>query len=86
MASPRSERVVRLLATARSNPEFAARLVAELPASARASLIEELAKPAAPPEAPRLRKCQAPAAADWGTHTDYSAQLNLFARRSYRVG
>lgn len=85
--SQKSARVARLLATARSNPAFAAMVAADLPPSAQASLVAELARPAQ--EAPRAmgpRKCAPQNAPEWGAHSDYSAQLNLFAASTRRVG
>ncbi len=85
-----TDRVLRLIATARQHPEFAARLLQQLPEDARSHVLTELAKPSSPlPGAktakPGIRKC-APKADPYSAHGGMSAQLNLFARRTSRVG
>lgn len=86
MDRPRtSPRLVQLLKTAQSNPQFGARLLAELPPRAREAAVAELAKPAPeiPQARPGLRKCgKAPA---YGSHSGYSAGLNAFARGVSRI-
>lgn len=86
MDQPRtSPRLLQLLKTAQSNPQFAARLLADLSPEAREAAVAELAKPA--PQAnearPGLRKCgEAPG---YGPHSGYSAGLNAFARGVSRI-
>lgn len=82
------ERTLRLLTTARTNPEFARRVAQELNDVARESFVSELAKPearsAASPSlaSPGLVKCGRSAfAADRGL----AAQLRLVASSASRV-
>jgi hypothetical protein len=72
-----------LLATARCNPEFAARLLRNLPEPARAELLAELSKPVTRRVAPGpgLAKCGPLRTPNNGL----SAQLNLFAKSVARV-
>jgi hypothetical protein len=76
------ERVRVVLATARTNPEFARRLAEVIPAQARLELVEALARPgSAGPRAPKLAKC------GWENRrqSPMSAQLNAFARSVSRI-
>ena len=82
------ERTLRLLTTARTNPEFARRVAQELNDVARESFVSELSKPealAAPASSlasPGLAKCvRSPFAADRGM----AAQLRLVAESASRV-
>ena len=79
------ERTLRLLTTARTNPEFARRVAQELNDTARESFVSELAKPESQPSrlaSPGLAKCvRSPFAADRGL----AAQLRLVAESASRV-
>jgi hypothetical protein len=80
------DRTLRLLTTARTNPEFARRVAQELPLTARQSFISELAKPetdrATALPGPGLAKCaRSPFAADRGL----TAQLRVVAASASRV-
>jgi hypothetical protein len=79
------KRLELLIATARSNPEFARRLLNELPDDFRALVLTELARPkqvaTTSLTGPGLEKCQPRALPNNGL----SAQLNLFAKAASRV-
>lgn len=81
------ERYSLFIATARKNPEFATRLLQQLPEDARAEVLSALMRPE-PVVAtrslagPGLRKCPAPRPK---VNNGMSAQLNLFAKAVSRV-
>ncbi len=85
-----NDRISRLIATARKNPEFAQRVAAQLPEQLRLEFVQELCKPEVaeakltpvPSMRPGLKKCRRPAVPANGL----AAQLNLFARSVARVG
>lgn len=80
--TPARERIRVLLATARTNPEFARRLAEAVPAAVRPELSRTLAQPApTASRGPGVAKCR-PARRNV---TPMSAQLNLFARSVSRV-
>lgn len=74
-----------LLATARKNPEFAARLVQNLPEDTRCEVLSELSRhetrAVTSLSRPGLRKCHTSASVNNGL----SAQLNMFAKAVSRV-
>jgi hypothetical protein len=82
--SPPNQRLLRLLATARNHPEFAARVAMQLPHQLRLQFVEELSRPEpiAPKPRPGLKKC---AASTRVPNNGMSVQLNLFARSVSRV-
>ncbi|HET9954390.1 MAG TPA: hypothetical protein VFQ61_07795 [Polyangiaceae bacterium] len=77
-------RTLRLISTARQNPEFAARLASELPEPSRRLLMTELARPepARAPGAKGLAKCKP---SPYAPENGLTAQLSLFAQRASRV-
>jgi hypothetical protein len=93
MSQARKERFLHLVSQARSNPQLAHRVAAQLPEQLRLAFLDELARPAAPPAPsanlaktkpagkarPGLRKC------DPTTANGFSTQLNMFARSVSRV-
>lgn len=84
-----NERLETLIALARTNPQFAARLVAQLPAEHRTTLIAALARPprkavARPSVSPGLMKAAAPSPSD--AQSAYNAQLRAFAKSLTRTG
>jgi hypothetical protein len=77
-----NERVRILLATARTNPEFARRLAEVIPAESRLELVEALARPAfGGSREPRLAKCGSAER----RQSPMSTQLNAFARSVSRI-
>ena len=84
MSNPKTRGTL-LLATARKNPEFAARLVQSLPEGTRCEVLAELSRhetrAVTPLSKPGVRKCHPSAAVNNGL----SAQLNLFAKAVSRV-
>lgn len=79
-----NDRVLRLIATARQHPEFATRLLQQLPEATRQQVVAELAKPSSPLPGPGLRKCEG--VKQNGAQTGLAAQLNQFAKSIARVG
>jgi len=91
------ERTEELIALARSNPQLASHLLAELPPEARATLITALARPprkAVPRQAshqtetspvPPSQSAGPGVASTSNRQTAYSAQLNAFAKSVGRV-
>lgn len=77
-------RVQLLLATARKNPEFASRLLQEVPEPLRGPLLAELGRPALVAKGPGLRKTKPPPD-PYGASNGMTAQLNLFARQVSKV-
>jgi hypothetical protein len=82
---PSEERLALMIATARTNPEFARRLVQNLPESTRVEVLARLALPPKPAtkslSGPGLAKCQSRPRVNNGL----SAQLNQFAKAVSRV-
>jgi hypothetical protein len=83
---PLSEsRLALLLATARSNPEFARRMMQGLPESTRAEVLARLSQPprrtTTSLAGPGIAKCRA----ETRVNNGLSAQLNLFAKTVSRV-
>jgi len=78
-------RIALLLATARTNPEFARRMIERLPEATRAEVLARLSAPPKPAttklSGPGLAKARPRVAVNNGM----SAQLNLFARAVSRV-
>jgi hypothetical protein len=86
MPNTKTERLERLLATARTNPEFASQMLVRLPEELKQALLDALT--ASPPmPRPGPKKCPTPKreVPAYGEHSGYSAQLNLFARSTSRV-
>jgi hypothetical protein len=83
MNQQRAERLTKLMTAARQSPHFGVRMLAELPAPARAEAVRRwsVAAPAEQP-GPGLRKC-GPAAP---LKSFSSEQLAAFARSIGRVG
>lgn len=78
-----AERLTKLMTAARQSPHFGVRLLAELPAGARAEAVRRWSTEAPGAQArPGLKKC-GPAGA---MQTFSSAQLAAFARSVGRVG
>jgi hypothetical protein len=79
------ERLALLIATARSNPEFARRLLQGLPENSRSEVLARLSAPHKPSttqlRGPGLTKCQSRPRVNNGL----SAQLNLFAKAVSKV-
>jgi hypothetical protein len=79
------DRLALLLATARSNPEFARRMVQQLPEPVRAQVLARLSLPQKPLTTrslgPGIAKCRPSPSVNNGL----SAQLNLFAKSVSRV-
>jgi hypothetical protein len=86
MSATKLERLERLLATARTNPEFASQMLARLPEELQQAVIDALTVAPKEPK-PGPHKCKAPArdVPTYGEHSGYTAQLNLFARSTSRV-
>jgi hypothetical protein len=86
MSTLSKDRIALLLATARSNPDFGARLLQKLPVAERDQVLGQLSRPVTRETtkltAPGLKKCRAAKPVNNGL----SAQLNLFARVTARVG
>lgn len=85
MSTLSKDRIALLLATARSNPDFGARLLQKLPAADREQVLSQLSRPVARETTklatPGLKKCRAVKPVNNGL----SAQLNLFAKVTARV-
>jgi hypothetical protein len=83
MNQQHAERLSKLMTAARQSPNFGVRLMAELPAAARAEAVRRWSTEApAAPARPGLKKC-GPAGA---LQSFSNAQLAAFARSIGRVG
>jgi hypothetical protein len=82
MNQQRAERLTKLMTAARQSPNFAVRLLAELPAPARAEALRRWSAAPAELPGPGLRKCGAGVA----LKSFSSEQLAAFARSIGRVG
>lgn len=82
-----NERLEELLSLARSNPHLATRLLSELPAEQRSTLIAALARPPrkAAPRGTETRENDNAVATPSDSQNAYSAQLRAFARSVSRV-
>lgn len=88
--SPRGteERLETLIALARTNPQLATRLLAELPPEHRSTLVAALARPprkaTQPSAGPGLAKARERSPSD--AQSAYNAQLRAFAKSISRAG